>query len=309
MSVNHEDITQFMQMNREDEDAHLAKLFSEQSGESPATQASEQEQGKPVAEAGKADTAAQPQPTPEIPANPADPEVVNGADTRVVPYGSMHAERMKRQEESVRAANAEARANQLQAQLDAAKAQQSPQQPDQPAAEVPGLAIESPEAIQHIVNEALKPHLQTISTLQGMLGSAQEHSHLAELAQRHNDPHLPALIAQFDAEVPHFKAQGIEPRARYFRAKGIQAIDPATQQQTQQQTQAQIAAQARDLAIQNEEKRLAGQNQQPPTPSLSGLPPAVPNGSTHDPSAMNFKQFAALSPEAEERMLKGDFQR
>lgn len=312
MTTTREQTDAFMKMTPAEEEAHMAALFG---GEQPADAESPAEQ---AGEAAEEPAAPEAPPEAEAPAAPseqqaADPEVVQGTDTRLVPHQALHQERQLRQEAINARLAAEARA----ARAEAALAQAAAQQQQQPATTAPaesGLAIEDPAVINALAaaqaHAILAPHLDAIQQLTAQNAQLKEQNVINDLATRHNDPQVAAKLAQFDAEVPHYKAQGLPIQARYYMAQGILGSDPALQQQQQAQAQAAIASQARELAVQKEQAKLASTpTPKPNTPSLHGVPPAVPNGGTIDPGSMTMAQFNALSPEAEEKLLRGNFSR
>lgn len=282
---------QFMQMEPEQMDAYLA-----------------QAQGAEVEDEG-----AEQMPAPEAAAQPEVPMAqgmqddvpVEGQDNRKVPYGALHEERMKRQEEARARAEAERRAQELAQRLasyenQSAQAAPEAQMEAQPTA--PELTIEDPDAIAYYAQQAVAPYLQTIQQLQSMLAESQQQAMLQSLAQQYNDPDLPRILQEFDAQVPEIAQQGVPPAARYFMAVGINAKNPANQAQQQQA----IADQARSMAVQQQAQRLSQGTRQAQPPSLAGIPPAAANLPTGDLSQLSMKQFMALDPATEERLLRGE---
>lgn len=283
---------QFMQMDPAQMDAYLAQMQGAES---------------------EAEAPEQP-PAPEAEAQPSAPgaqgtqeEVpVEGQDNRKVPYGALHEERMKRQEEARMRAEAEQKAQSMAqrlAEIEARLNQGSQQQEVEDAGPTaPELTIEDPDAIAYYAQQAVAPYLQTIQQLQSMLAESQQQQMLNQLAQQYNDPDLPQILAEFDAQVPEIAQQGVPPAARYFMAVGIQSRNPAQQAQQQQA----IAEQARTMAVQQQAQRLSQGTRQQQPPSLAGVPPAAANLPQGDLSQLSMKQFMALDAATEERLLRGD---
>lgn len=283
---------QFMQMEPEQMDAYLA-----------------QAQG-----AAADDGAPEQMPATEAVAQPTAPEAqgmqedvpVEGQDNRKVPYGALHEERMKRQEEARMRAEAERRAQEMAQRLAELEnrgfqgAEGNEMENEGPMA--PELTIEDPDAIAYYAQQAVAPYLQTIQQLQSMLAESQQQAMMQQLSQQYNDPDLPQILAAFDEQVPEMAQQGVPPAARYFMAVGIQSRNPAQQAQQQQA----VTEQARAMAVQQQAQKLSqgARPQQPP--SLAGVPPAAANLPQGDLSQMSMKQFMALDPATEERLLRGE---
>lgn len=284
---------QFMQMDPEQMDAFLAQAQGAAEDGAPATEPANQAAAQPTA--------------PE--AQGMQEEVpVEGQDNRKVPYGALHEERMKRQEEARMRADAERKAQEMAqrlADIEARMNQGQAYETDDEGGEqsgVPELTIEDPDAIAYYAQQAVAPYLQTIKQLQDMLAESQQQAMLQQMSQQYNDPDLPRILAEFDAQVPEIAAQGVPPAARYFMAVGIQSRNPAAQAQQQQV----VSEQARQMAVQQQAQRLSqgARQQQPPT--LAGIPPAAANLPQGDLSQLSMKQFMALDPATEERLLRGE---
>lgn len=231
---------------------------------------------------------------------------VEGQDNRKVPYGALHEERMKRQEEARARAEAERRAQEMAQRLAELEARGNQgaegfdTEDEGPTA--PELTIEDPDAIAYYAQQAVAPYLQTIQQLQSMLAESQQQQMMQQLAQQYNDPNLPDILAAFDAQVPEMAQQGVPPAARYFMAVGIQSRNPAVQAQQQQA----VSDQARAMAVQQQAQKLSQGTRQQQPPSLAGVPPAAANLPQGDLSQMSMKQFMALDPATEEKLLRGE---
>lgn len=165
-------------------------------------------------------------------------------------------------------------------------------QPQQPG---PELEWENPDAIGHLVNQAVAPLQQTVQQLQAQLAAAQQREELMALRQQF--PDIEQSIAEVDQTLPHLA--GLPPLAKHFLVQGARAADPAYLQQ-------QIDAKANELAEQKLAASLAAGSAQRPV-TLAGVTPAQPNGQEIDLASLagNPKDWEKLSDDQRRRALGG----